>query len=100
MFANGIGAWLKTWGLWILAGLSAVAYVIFRWASRPADKGSLIHRAHKSAERKWEEADKRLEEHTEKMQGRRDELKEIKLIEDESERLRRLAEFSNRQRPR
>lgn len=96
--ANGIGAWLKKWWLWIIIGFSAFAIFVFKWLSKPVEKGGILDRAHKGAERKWKEADKQLEDHNEKMQEQRDDLKEIKLIEDEDERLSQLADFANRDR--
>ena len=90
--------WLAKWGLWILLVLVFGLYLLSKLlpTSRESRPGSLFLRAKEGARRIKEDTARRLERLAEEMRSRREELEEIKKIEDEAERRRRLAELANR----
>ena len=97
MSANGAGAWLKRWGLWILLG-GAVALGVLCWLFPVSRKGKpqVLKDAQEGAERIKALAAKRLEEHDRRMATRRKELEAIEAIGDVEKRLQALADFANR----
>lgn len=90
--------WLAKWGLWILLVLVFGLYLLSKLlpTSREGRPGSLFLRAKEGARRIKEDTARRLERLAEEMKSRREELEEIREIEDEAERRRRLAELANR----
>lgn len=98
MRANTFGSWVRRWGLWILLALAVGLYIVIKILPKPKDKRKLLHEAREVAEEFKLKAEADLREHTAKMDARKEELAEIKRIDDEQERLRRLADFANRRR--
>jgi flagellar biosynthesis/type III secretory pathway M-ring protein FliF/YscJ len=94
--ANRASDWLKRWGLWILLGL-ALLLVVLAWLL-PSDgrKPKLLQEAKDGAKKLKDAAEEKLDALTEEMDKREAELAGIEKIDDEEERLRRLAEFANR----
>ena len=95
--ANTWGDWLKRYWVWILVGV-ALLCVMFAALFPTGDKGALkiLKDAEDKAKKLKDEKEQELAEITKEMDARVDELMEIKAIEDEDERLKRLAEFANR----
>jgi hypothetical protein len=60
------------------------------------DKSHILNEAKEKAKKLKEEREKEHKALAEEMEGRVNELIEIKAIKDEDERLKRLAEFANR----
>lgn len=99
MKANTLWSWIKKWGLWILAGLTFILFVVAKILPKPKDKKSILRRAHDGAEKIKVEVKENLDLHRKKMADREIELENIKAISDEEERLKALADFANRGNP-
>lgn len=98
--ANSIGDWFKRyWILLVLVGLVTLGFIL--WAVLPAgDKGALkvLKDAEEGVKKLKNKKAKELKVLDEEMDERVGELMEIKAINDEDERLKRLAEFGNRRK--
>ena len=99
MRANGAGAWLKRYGLWVLLGL-AIALGVLCWLFPVSRRGKpqVLKEAQEGAKRIKALAAKRLEEHDHRMAARRKKLEAIEAIGDEAKRLQALADFANRRK--
>ena len=96
MKANSTWAWIKKYGLWILIGLGVVLYLIVRFLPSDGKKPAILEKAKKKSKELKAGAVKELKALDAKMEKNRKELEEIKAVEDEDERLKRLADFANR----
>lgn len=96
MNANSLWSWFKRWGLWLLLAITGLIYLLSRLLPSDGRKPELLQKAKDEAEKLKEGAADDLATHSEKMNERVKELDEIKAIEDEKERLKKLAEFANR----
>lgn len=97
MRANSFWDWIRRWGLWILLGLAALSFLVIKLLPKPKSRKSILRSAEEGAKEEKDKAKKKLEDHREMMESRVTELKDIKAIEDEEERLKRLADFANRE---
>ena len=96
MTANSIWTWLKKWGLWILAGLVALLWLISKLIPTIGGKPEILQKAKEEAAAAKQTASEAIDKHEAKMEENRKELETIKAIPDEMERLKRLADFANR----
>jgi len=88
--------WFKKWWLWILLAIGTVLFIITRLLPSNGEKPKLFQEAKDRAKELKDKASADIERHRARMEERKKELKEIQSIEDEDERLKRLAEFANR----
>ena len=79
-----------------MLAVAGLVYLLTRLLPSDGKKPELIQKAKDGARRLKDEAVKDFEEHKAKMDARRKELEDIKAIENEEERLKRLADFANR----
>ena len=86
------------WGLLILLVLVGIVWVMSRILPTKGGKPKLLQDAKDGADKLKEAFSEKLEAHNAAMAAEKTELEEIKAIEDEEERLRRLADFANRKR--
>lgn len=94
--ANGLQDWFKRYWLWILLLGALVIFAVSCLFPKTSDKSNILNETKEKAKKL---KDERAQEHkaiVEEMEGRINELIEIKAIKDEDERLKRLAEFANR----
>lgn len=96
VLANSISSWLKKWGLWILVGLVFLLWLLSKLIPSPKDKTGILQKAKDEAQAIKSKTDTQLVAHEKQMEANRDELKKIQSIEDEKERLSKLADFINR----
>lgn len=96
MKANKASDWFRRWGLWLLVALAVLLVILAAVLPSNGKKPKLLQEAKEGAERFKEKAEEEHAALKKKMDERRDELAEIEKIEDEEERLSRLAEFANR----
>jgi flagellar biosynthesis/type III secretory pathway M-ring protein FliF/YscJ len=96
MTANSVWTWLKKFGLWILAGLAVLLWLISKLIPTVKGKPEILQKAKEQATAAKTGATEEIKKLDEKMEGNRKELEEIKAIKDEEERLKRLAEFANK----
>jgi hypothetical protein len=94
--ANSIWTWAKKYGLWILSGVLLLCWFISKLIPTVRGRPEILQKAKDEVAAAKEDTAKKAAELEVKMESNRKELDAIKAIEDEAERLRRLAEFANR----
>lgn len=99
MLANSISSYIKRYWLWfVLVLLGIVVFFVLVMAPKGTDKSKILKSAEKAVEKLRVKKTKQLEALDQEMVENTKELNGIKAINDEKERLRRLAEFANRKR--
>lgn len=96
--ANSIWSWLKKYGLWILGGVLLVCWLISKLIPTFRGKPEILQKAKDEVAAVKADTAKKSEELDAKMELNRKELEAIKAIDNEAERLQKLADFANRRR--
>ena len=99
MLANPVKSWFKRYWLWFLLAIAAIIYVFTLLLPKPKtdEKESIFKNAQNKAKKIKEDREKEHAAMIKGMKKRTQELTEIKAIKNEDERLKKLAEFANKE---